>query len=544
MSEIRSLPRQLLGLHKDREDILAYKSDASLVTVAKNGSGKDRCVILPNLVTFPGSIIITDPKGEDAENAAAWRASSASGLAQPVHVFDPFGQCNPDLLPRGCLAKFNPLDFIRESKTPAEDAMQIAAAVVTASDREPQWAWGAQALFAMAAVFVALDPYFPGPRTMRTVWNVLSYRGEALNEFLSIVSLSEVADGFPAREARAFLENSNEKGKDSYLMTLKTSCGAIFNSPAILDNMDETTVDFGSLTRRPASVFLVLPGKFAQTHGRWFRVLLSCAFAQMEGSGLVANENKGPGVVFVLNEFFSLGKFDQIVEAMGRMRNYGIKFWTFVQNLSQLKILYGEGWTNITGTADVVQYFGGTLDTFTAEYISALSGKKTVLGEGGSQNFGPGGSETASQSETGRPVRMPDEIMRIEAGTQWISRAGANAYPGRMLYIDKDFPAHAAFMRDLKSRARPYTARHGFGAAAGSAANGVAKPAPGAPNFTYKPSPFAAFKATVGDLGGADKFAPAARSDGFRPCKPGEVFPPGCEFRVNVSTGEKEVRMA
>jgi type IV secretion system protein VirD4 len=337
---------------------------------------------------------------------------------------------------------------------------------------------------------------------MRTVWQFLSMRGADLAEFLAIVGESEVADGFASREALAFLNNSNEKGKDSYLMTLKTSCGAIFNSPAILDSMEETTVDFGTLAKHPASVYLVLPGKFAETHSRWFRLLLCCAFAQIEGSGLVANENKGPGVVFLLNEFFSLGRFDQIVEGMGRMRGYGVKFWTFVQTLSQLKQLYGDGWTNITGNADVVQYFGGTMDTFTADYISTLSGKTTVMGEGGSQSFRDG-NETASQNETGRPVRMPDEVMRIEAGTQWISRAGQNAYPGRMIYIDKDFPEHAAFLRDLKARARPYSARYGFKGPGGGAGGGPAAPkpaAPAAPDLSYKSPGFTAFKATVGDV--------------------------------------------
>jgi type IV secretion system protein VirD4 len=66
---------------------LIYAGDGSLITLARPGSGKSRCVLTPNLIRWEGSMIVVDPKGELATNTALWRQQM---LGQKVWVFDPF----------------------------------------------------------------------------------------------------------------------------------------------------------------------------------------------------------------------------------------------------------------------------------------------------------------------------------------------------------------------------------------------------------------------------------------------------------------------
>ncbi len=63
-------------------------NDQHMITVAGSRAGKGRAVILPNLITYPGSVLAIDPKGDLARLTADWRADM---LGQRVVVLDPFG---------------------------------------------------------------------------------------------------------------------------------------------------------------------------------------------------------------------------------------------------------------------------------------------------------------------------------------------------------------------------------------------------------------------------------------------------------------------
>ncbi len=77
----------LLGRYQDRL-IGRVNDDRHIVTVAGSRAGKGRSLILPNLATWPGSVIAIDLKGELAAKTARWRAE---GLKQHVVVLDPYG---------------------------------------------------------------------------------------------------------------------------------------------------------------------------------------------------------------------------------------------------------------------------------------------------------------------------------------------------------------------------------------------------------------------------------------------------------------------
>ena len=61
--------------------------DSHFMTVAGSRQGKGRNVIIPNLLLYSGSVLVTDPKGELANVTAKRRAE---GLGQRVCVLDPF----------------------------------------------------------------------------------------------------------------------------------------------------------------------------------------------------------------------------------------------------------------------------------------------------------------------------------------------------------------------------------------------------------------------------------------------------------------------
>ena len=89
---------------------IGYCDDRHVCLVSGSRGGKGTTSIVNNLILWPGSIFVIDPKGENATITAARRgrgSEHARGLGQKVRVLDPFKAAQVDDSFRG---RFNPLD--------------------------------------------------------------------------------------------------------------------------------------------------------------------------------------------------------------------------------------------------------------------------------------------------------------------------------------------------------------------------------------------------------------------------------------------------
>lgn len=115
--------------------------DRHILTIASTGGGKGRSAIIPNLLTWPGSVLVIDPKGTNAAVTAARRGMGGGRvtefMGQEVHVFDPFGV----LANQGIeSASFNPLALLDPTgERIAEDIWAIADAIVVQEAGDPHW---------------------------------------------------------------------------------------------------------------------------------------------------------------------------------------------------------------------------------------------------------------------------------------------------------------------------------------------------------------------------------------------------------------------
>src|SRR5262249_12939831 len=119
-----------------------YKDDRHVCLVGGSRGGKGTTGIIPALITWPGSIVVVDPKGENATITAARRGGGSAyvdGMGQTVKVLDPFRSATVDDKLRGT---FNPLDGLDpHNEETIDEAGRLAdAIVVTQSDsKDPYW---------------------------------------------------------------------------------------------------------------------------------------------------------------------------------------------------------------------------------------------------------------------------------------------------------------------------------------------------------------------------------------------------------------------
>lgn len=334
------------------------------LTIAGAGSGKGACLLIPNARRWRDNLLAVDPKGENAE--ATWQAREA--LGQSVHVLDPFQAANvPDRL-RGA---FNPLASIRvDSPTGREDCEVVADGLVKRSDpKHEEWYDGAAALLSGIIAYV-VETAPPEHRTLAAVRGVLVQSDEALAEDAERMQQC-MAFGSLAREAGLTITVAlgSAKGMEKDFLSSARRFTRWLDSPQIAATLARSTFDLADLKQGRASVYLVLPPKYLDTHAAFLRLFVRSAIEAMMTDGL----NNGSRCLFLLDEFFSLGRLDIVAKSAGLMRAYRLHLWPFLQDIGQLRSLYGDAADTFFANADAAVFFGNA-DLPTLEYVSRKIG--------------------------------------------------------------------------------------------------------------------------------------------------------------------------
>jgi type IV secretion system protein VirD4 len=109
----------------------------------------------------------------------------------------------------------------------------------------------------------------------------------------------------------------------------------------------------------------------AASHYRWLRLIVRQALTALEREGAYPR-GKLP-ILFLMEEFASLGHMPIMEQAAAYFPGFGVKLWMVLQDLAQLKRHYRDSWETMLGNAGLVQFFA-TSDPVTNDYISARLG--------------------------------------------------------------------------------------------------------------------------------------------------------------------------
>jgi type IV secretion system protein VirD4 len=403
---------------------LHYPGDRHLLTVAPTRAGKGVAAIIPNLLTYRGSALVIDPKGENAMVTAVRRGTGdkkygIEGLGQKVYVVDPW-KLTPAVtgVPTAC---FNPIDWIDPGSPDAgENAMMLADSLVVPApggDENPFWAEESKALLQGLILHVATDPAEDGKRNLGRVRDLLMLPAadfEALCLKMAVSSHPIVAS-----------TGARTAGKEAKLLSnvlaAVQSHTHFLDSPSLRESLSRSDFKFEDLKRQPTTVYLVLPADRLNTFGRWLRLMIQMAITVTARN--ITDKPERP-ILFLLDEMAAIGRLTMVEQAYGLMAGFGMQLWGIVQDLSQLHRIYGDGWQTFIGNSGVLQYFGSR-DKMTAEYFSSLCGESTVpnISSTVSKAFSTTLSNTSSTTqgettthnhgETQRKLIFPDELMRI-----------------------------------------------------------------------------------------------------------------------------------
>lgn len=387
-----------------------FRFSGHVVTVAPTGSGKGIGAVIPNLLDYPGSALVLDVKGENA--AVTARARRAMG--HKVFVVDPFG------VNKGEAHAFNLLDRLDPSDPECVSESAILADCLVIPDEKgggKHFDESAKTLLqGLMLHVVGLDD--PARRNLGEVRRLLTSAEEIFLATLADMAADEsTAFSIPARAANTIMGMADRE-RGSVLSTAKVNT-AFLDDPRIAAAVSRSDFDLANIKAELMTVYLVLPANKIGPNARFVRAFIGSVIAAITSS---ATKPKHP-VAFLLDEFGQLGYMKQIEDAVSLMRGYGLAFWVFIQDLSQLKGVYPKWQTFLANSAKT---FYGTDDFDTAKYVSDSLGKATIEYEtensgrnsgtglsGGGSSMNRGKSTGTSQQLAGRELLTPDEVMRL-----------------------------------------------------------------------------------------------------------------------------------
>lgn len=371
------------------------------------GSFKTQSYVVTNVIHEKEcSIVVTDPKGEVYEMTG--QLKKAQGYE--VHVVN--------FMNMGVSDRYNAFDYVRKDR----DATTVANTFIAAkNDPKHKDIWyNAQLSLLKALILYSIYEMPPRSRNMAGVLNFLQEFDPEQDED----GASQLDEQFlklprnhPARRAYELgFKKSVEKTRSSIIISLLTTIG---------DYVDQEVAEFTSMSdfflgdvgKRKIALYVIIPVMDSTWEGL-INLFFNQLFRELYNVGAHNSSKLPQPVLFLLDEFPNLGKFDDYEKFLATCRGYGIACCTILQNITQLQERYGrEQAESILGNCGVKLCLGNVNDT-TAKYFSELMGKTTVRVNTGSKSTSKGQSDSSSHSEsysfTGRSLMNADEILTMD----------------------------------------------------------------------------------------------------------------------------------
>ncbi len=417
---------------------LRHDGPEHVMAFAPTRSGKGVGLVVPTLLSWTGSTVIHDIKGENWQLTAGWRARFSHCL-----LFNPTD-------PRS--ARYNPLLEVRKGPDEVRDVQNIADILVDpegALERRSHWEKTSHSLLVGAILHVL---YAEEEKTLARVATFLSDPRRSFAHTLRRMMATNhlgtpdkpIVHPVVASAAREVL-NKSENERSGVLSTAMSFLG-LYRDPTVAATTAACDWRIADLVdaSRPVSLYLVIPPSDISRTKPLVRLVLNQIgrrlTERLEGDPAKRRRHQ---LLMMLDEFPALGRLDFFETALAFMAGYGIRAYLIAQSLNQISKAYGEN-NAILDNCHVRIAFSSN-DERTAKRISDALGTATELRAQrnyAGHRLAPWLSHVmVSRQETARPLLTPGEVMQLPPTDQLVLVSGLSPIRARKLryYEDRNF---------------------------------------------------------------------------------------------------------
>ena len=406
-----------LGWRLGLKLLLETTPEEHILGYAPSRSGKGVGLILPTLFNWDDSIIILDPKGELYEftaGAALARGFNVYNLdlgnvSNYYNIFDELDWQSPDL--------FDKIDtivniLIESSKVTGDNAIFTRSAVT----------------LLRGIILYLFDKHKTvNLRDLAFAVSGLDVRTNQTFNMLDLLSkMKEHSNPRIRSVGNSFYDKANTKDPktfNAFLGEIEKNL-AIFMSPIlgeISSKSDFVLRELTDINRPPTVLYLRIPAADTLS-GRLNsasklilnNIVTNTVYATGRRERIKGEWNKR-NILFLGDEFPTLGKWDAIEEILSHAGGYGLKMYLIAQSDTQINRIYGHDNSIFANCTHRVIFAPNMINT--AEIVSKHIGKERIYEKQENQtiNKGKGGSQSISISWQARErdLLSASEIMRL-----------------------------------------------------------------------------------------------------------------------------------
>lgn len=430
---------------KGKQHYLRHNGPEHVLCYAPTRSGKGVGLVIPTLLSWSKSAVITDLKGELWALTAGWRQKYAKNK---VLRFEPAAL-------NGSVC-WNPLDEIRiDTEYEVGDVQNLATLIVDPDGKglESHWQKTAQALLvgvilhalykakneSTPATLPSVDAMLADPnRDIAELWmEMVTYGHNDGNNHPVVASAAKDMMDRPEEEAGSVLSTAK-----SYL--------SLYRDPVVAGNVSKSEFKIKDLMNHddPVSLYIVTQPNDKARLRPLVRVMANMIVRlladKMDFEDGRPKAHYKHRLLMMLDEFPSLGRLEILQESLAFVAGYGIKCYLICQDINQLKSRetgYGQD-ESITSNCHVQNaYPPNRIET--AEHLSKLTGQTTISKEqittSGRRTSALLGQVSRTIQEVQRPLLTADECMRMPSPTKNVD--GLIEKPGDMVIYVAGYPA-------------------------------------------------------------------------------------------------------
>ncbi|MGY8682556.1 conjugal transfer protein TraG [Bradyrhizobium sp. UFLA05-153] len=394
---------------------LRHDGPEHVLCFAPTRSGKGVGLVVPTLLTWPGSCIVHDIKGENWHLTSGFRARHGK-----VVLFDPTNRNS---------AAYNPLLEVRRGEWEVRDVQNIADVLVDpegALERRNHWEKTSHSLLVGAILHVL---YAEPDKTLAGVAKFLSDPKRPIEATLrAMMSTTHLGDAgvhpVIASAARELL-NKSDNERSGVLSTAMSFLG-LYRDPVVAQVTRHSDWRIRDLVEadQATTLYLVVPPSDISRTKPLVRLILNQIGRRLtEDLNAMGRRHR---LLLMLDEFPALGRLDFFESALAFMAGYGLKSFLIAQSLNQIEKAYGPN-NSILDNCHVRVSFASN-DERTARRVSEALGTATELRamkNYAGHRLSPWlGHLMVSRQETARPLLTPGEVMQLPPDDELILVSG------------------------------------------------------------------------------------------------------------------------
>jgi len=437
---LRSKNGMLLGQNK--KGFLIADGFQHCLLFAPTGSGKGVGFVIPNLLFWKDSVVVHDIKLENYELTSGYRKTK---LKQDTFLWNPAS-------PEGISHCYNPLDFISpEMGKMVDDVQKIANLLLP---EQEFWQNEARSLIVGIMLYLLADDtkiksFGEVVRTLRSddvVYN-LAVVLDTLGRDIHPVAYMNIA---------AFLQKA-DKERSGVISTANSSL-ELWSNPLIDATTAKSDFDIQNFKKKPTTVYVGLTPDNIHRLQPLMKIFYQQATAALS-QRMPTKEDKY-GVLFMMDEFPTLGKMEQFQSGIAYFRGYKVRLFLIIQDTEQLKGTYEESGMNsfLSNATYRITFAANNVET--ANLISQLIGNKTVEQESVNKpkffDLNPA-SRSLHVSETQRALLLPQEVINLPRDEQILLIEASPPIKSKKIFYFKDKFFTKKLLKEIKiPKQEPY----------------------------------------------------------------------------------------